>query len=279
MRVLMQLVYYPLAVVLALGLVIGARSMADLHRAVALQQGPEQRTERELKLLAERMTFGLYQGGSEADAEFGTLLAAADEQARRARISAWSLAGLSALFLLPSLIGLRARRAEAMLRLSRDLLGVSVVFFVVGVLAPVLSVAVHKELPVIGEVVLQYDTKSVIGTIVNLYQLGSWFTAAMLVLFSVLMPFVKLTLAWLASMTRIEHTRRRALRIIEHVGKWSMTDVFVVAVLLAFLASGPDGLTRASLGVGLYFFAGYAIASQIAGHLLVMSTPVSPAPA
>jgi len=80
-------------------------------------------------------------------------------------------------------------------------------------------------------------------------------------------------LAWMASATGEIARRRRVLSVIDHIGKWSMTDVFVVAVLLAFLASGPGGLTRASLGVGLYFFAGYAIASQVAGHLLVHSTP------
>lgn len=276
MRVVMQLLYYPLAVVLALGLVLGARSVADLHRAVAVQQGPEMSTERELKMFAEQLTFGLYEGGTAASAEFGALLAAAEQQASRARHSAWALAAVSGLFLVPSLIGWRHRNSEATRRLARDLLGVSAVFLVVGVLAPVLSVAVHKELPVLGDVVLQHDTKSIVGTIFRLYQLGSWFTAVMLVTFSVLMPFIKLLLAWVASASGVA-ARRRVLSVIDHIGKWSMTDVFVVAVLLAFLASGPDGLTRASLGVGLYFFAGYAIASQVAGHLLVHSAPPLPA--
>lgn len=279
MRVLTQLLYYPLAVVLALGLVLGARSVADLHRAVAAQQGPEQSTEREIKMLAERLSFGLYEGGTAASAEFGALLAAAEQQAARATTSAWALAGVSALFLLPSLLGFRRRDPSAVRRLTLDLLGVSAVFLLVGVLAPVLTVSVHKALPMVGEVVLQHDTKSIAGTIFHLYELGSWFTAAMLGLFSVLTPFLKLLLAWVAGATGVAARRRRVIAIIGHIGKWSMTDVFVVAVMLAFLASGPEGLTRASLGVGLYFFAGYGIASHVAGHLLVWSAAPRAEPA
>ena len=170
---------------------------------------------------------------------------------------------------LPALFGLRRRNALAVEQLCRDLLGMSAVLLLVGILAPVLTVAVHKQLPVLGDVVLQHDTKSIADTVVQLVHLDSWFTAVMLGLFSVVTPFAKLLLSWLATATRSATLRTRALFAIEHIGKWSMTDVFVVAVMLAFLASDSEGLTRASLGVGLYFFAGYAIASQVAGHLLV----------
>lgn len=270
MRVVLQLLYYPLAIVLAAGLVLSASSMADLHRAVAAQQGPEQRSERELKNLAESLSFGLYSGGSEAEQTLVTLLDAADVQARRATVFAWSLAGASLLFLLPALYDVWRGGTPGLRRGCRDLLGVSAVMLVVGVLAPVLTVAVHKQLPVLGDVILQHDTKSITGTVMHLWALGSWVTALILGLFSVLAPLIKLLLSLVASGAHADGTRRRALSAVHHVGRWSMTDVFVVAVLLAFLASGPEGLTRASLGIGLYFFAGYAVLSQIAGHLLAV---------
>ena len=276
MRVLLQLLYYPLALALAAGLVLSASSMADLHRAVAQQQGPEQRTERELKLLAESLSLGLYTGGSEAREAVTRLLEAAEAQDRRARLCAIGLGAASALFLLPGLYGLRRRDGPALRRACRDLLGVSGVMFVVGVLAPVLTVAVHKELPVIGETVLQHDTKSIAGTVVHLWALGSWVTAVILGLFSVLTPILKLLLSLVASGAHPAGVRALALAAVHHVGRWSMTDVFVVAVLLAFLASGPEGLTRASLGVGLYFFAGYAVLSQVAGHLLAVMAERGP---
>ena len=49
------------------------------------------------------------------------------------------------------------------------------------------------------------------------------------------------------------------MRLVHAIGKWSMADVFVVAVLLAMLALGRDPATRAATGPGLYFFAGYCL--------------------
>ena len=53
--------------------------------------------------------------------------------------------------------------------------------------------------------------------------------------------------------------RDRAVQLVHVVGRWSMADVFVVAVLLAMLALGSDPATRAMTGPGLYFFAGYCV--------------------
>jgi hypothetical protein len=62
-----------------------------------------------------------------------------------------------------------------------------------------------------------------------------------------------------------------------------MADVFVVAVLVAFLASNGKGLTHAEVEIGLYFFAGYGVLSLVATQLIrarAMSPPskVSPMP-
>ena len=65
------------------------------------------------------------------------------------------------------------------------------------------------------------------------------------------------------------HVRRVSIRTVDLIGKWSMTDVFVVAVLLAFLALGDQGLTRAEVGPGLYFFAAYGVLSLVAGQMIV----------
>jgi len=57
--------------------------------------------------------------------------------------------------------------------------------------------------------------------------------------------------------------------LIKAIGRWSMTDVFVVAILLAFLTADTAQLTDATLGAGLYFFAGYGLLSIAAGHMMV----------
>jgi len=64
-------------------------------------------------------------------------------------------------------------------------------------------------------------------------------------------------------------TRRHSVMLVKAIGRWSMTDVFVVAVLLAFLTADTAQLTDATLGPGLYFFAGYGLLSIAAGQLMI----------
>ncbi len=74
--------------------------------------------------------------------------------------------------------------------------------------------------------------------------------------------------------------RRVALHIIRFIGKWSMTDVFVVAILLAFFSTESKSFTDASVGPGLYFFAGYGLLSLLGGQVLLggSATGVNGAP-
>ena len=60
---------------------------------------------------------------------------------------------------------------------------------------------------------------------------------------------------------------RRCIELLHAVGKWSMADVFVVAVLVAFLAAGKDAYRSAHLGPGLYAFAAYCLLSMLAAQL------------
>jgi uncharacterized paraquat-inducible protein A len=46
------------------------------------------------------------------------------------------------------------------------------------------------------------------------------------------------------------------------IGKWSMVDVFVVAVFLVYLTANKGDVSRAEVEVGLYFFLAYVIVSM-----------------
>ena len=138
-----------------------------------------------------------------------------------------------------------------------------------GLLAPILTVVAHEEIALLGRVVLQYESKGIITTIHKLYLVGSYFLASLLLLFSVLLPVLKILLSLLALELRHSRARRTSVVLIKAIGRWSMTDVFVVAVLLAFLTADTAQLTDATLGAGLYFFAGYGLLSIAAGHMMV----------
>ena len=86
--------------------------------------------------------------------------------------------------------------------------------------------------------------------------------------------------------------RRRTLRFVEAIAKWSMADVFVVALFIAYLAAHatqtqpgdtaaapPLVAFSAHFGAGFYWFAAYCVfslASQQYTRRLATATPAAP---
>jgi paraquat-inducible protein A len=97
---------------------------------------------------------------------------------------------------------------------------------------------------------------SVVGGLITLFQEHEFFLFSVLTLFTILFPVVKLSLLsaiWLerkhnlAKVTRLHHH-------IEGLGKWSMLDVFVTAILVVTLKSAAIGQIRINLGLYLFTF-------------------------
>jgi uncharacterized paraquat-inducible protein A len=125
------------------------------------------------------------------------------------------------------------------------------------------------------EVFLQ--TRSIVGSVRRLYEVGSPVPATLILLFSVVVPFVKMVLVgWAAFVADLEK-RRRTLAFVETIAKWSMADVFVVALFITYLAAmasqsapaaGPPLVAfRAEFGPGFYWFAAYCIFSLASQQL------------
>lgn len=150
----------------------------------------------------------------------------------------------------------------------RHLCYTSLVLFCVGVGATALSLIASKDMPVIGSVVFKFESKGIAQTIMKLFSSGNAFLGSLIFLFSIAVPLAKVGLTLFATYTR-GPSQKKALKIIKAVGKWSMADVFVIAVLLAFFAMGGDEFTDAWVGPGVYFFAAYCILSMWAGVWLV----------
>lgn len=85
---------------------------------------------------------------------------------------------------------------------------------------------------------------TIIGGVISLWESGSYPIAIIILLASVVVPVAKIIiLAWLnysvhAQRSSSERTRIRYYRITEAIGRWSMIDVFVVAVLVALIQMG-----------------------------------------
>jgi paraquat-inducible protein A len=108
------------------------------------------------------------------------------------------------------------------------------------------------------------DAVSVVGGIITLFREGEYFLFAVLTLFTLVFPCVKLGLLAIVWLER-EHDLARVRRLhgwVESLGKWSMLDVFVVAILIVAMKSAAVADIR--LGAGLYLFTFSVIATQFA---------------
>ena len=135
-----------------------------------------------------------------------------------------------------------------------------------------------------GDMPVYHETRSILGTVQELARTGNGAVAFLIVLFSIVVPLFKLTLQLLTLLPSSVIRRRTLDRTITAVSKWSMTDVFVMALIVTYLAGSASGqlgdLMRldARFEPGFYYFLGYCLFS-IASTLLVEGvTEGSPAP-
>jgi hypothetical protein len=137
-------------------------------------------------------------------------------------------------------------------------------------LTPQVTAALKKGM---GDVEVYLQTRSIVGSVRNLYDVGSPVPATLILLFSVIVPVTKAVLvAWAFFLARAD-ARAPTLRFVETIAKWSMADVFVVALFIAYLAAqatqSPPGKPDAAplvkfdahFGPGFYWFASYCLFS------------------
>ncbi len=155
---------------------------------------------------------------------------------------------------------------------------------VIGVITPMLEISafstnltipLNLSLPWIGKIdvpdkvfegrmYFYYQCKSVIDLINVLFEGKNYVVAISIIGFSVLVPFIKLTLSIVLLLFRSFRGKSFVKKTVDKIGKWSMADVFVAATFLSYLSfsnmnSGID--TKANTLVGLYFFLAYCILS------------------
>ncbi len=107
------------------------------------------------------------------------------------------------------------------------------------------------------------DTVSIVSAIKSLYAGGEVFLATVLLVFSILFPVAKnlSMLGVFVKGARVGRFSRRLMRIAAALGKWSMLDVFIVAILVASVKLGI--LAHASVLSALYFFAASVILTNL----------------
>jgi hypothetical protein len=152
-------------------------------------------------------------------------------------------------------------------------------------LTPQITAALQKS---VTEVEVYEQTRSIVGSVRRLYEVGSPTPATLILLFSVIVPLLKAALVAWAVFIASHGPRQRTLTFVETIAKWSMADVFVVALFIAYLAAqasatptqGPNAVPAliaftAHFGAGFYWFAAYCVFSlasqQITARLAARS--------
>lgn len=105
---------------------------------------------------------------------------------------------------------------------------------------------------------------SVLGGILDLLQHGSWFIGSILLLFSIIFPLAKIILLLELSCLQLLGQRQKALtlRLMEHLGRWSMLDVMLLALLVMLVKLG--NLVEFHLGPAVLAFVGCVTMSMLA---------------
>lgn len=276
----MRFIYYPIA---ALALTVAVSLSLDAARltaAACAHLNLAGSTDLAWKSLLETLTFSWYAGATESRQNLEALFAEADHRER----IAYAIGLASLILTLIHFMLVKWWGDEELRRRTTSLTGhtiaVAVLFLIAGVIAPVLSLRAYTELPVLGTVIFKFESKSILSTIGALFVSGNVFVAALVTLFSVITPVVKLSMAASVVQGWFPSWRGHALHVIKAIGKWSMADVFVVSIMLAFLAMQGDEFSEARLGLGLYLFAGYCLLSQLSAHLLLRQVePAAPSSA
>jgi hypothetical protein len=180
--------------------------------------------------------------------------------------------------------------------LLRSMMNPSVVAFVEAAGGDVRKIVIEKLTPQItaalqksvAEVEVYEQTRSIVGSVRRLYEVGSPVPATLILLFSVIVPLLKAVLvAWAVFIAGSQH-RRRTLAFVETIAKWSMADVFVVALFIAYLAAqasqtptqgpnaGPPMIAfSAHFGGGFYWFAAYCVFSLASQQIIARVAALS----
>ncbi|MFD1553545.1 hypothetical protein DNU06_07670 [Putridiphycobacter roseus] len=123
-----------------------------------------------------------------------------------------------------------------------------------------------------GKVSYFYQNKSVIELIKLLFTGGNILVGIVLLLASVVFPITKLTLsAWYFIFPKNGFSEK-LLKVIKAIGKWSMADVFVAGIFLAYFAFTNMNVgvtTNANTLIGLYFYLGFVVLSICSGYFML----------
>ncbi len=138
------------------------------------------------------------------------------------------------------------------------LIALAAILLVMGLLLPLFKVT---------QMLLWKSSYSIITGTIQLFKEGELFLGTIILLFSVVFPIIKLVALSILWMIRFpEEKRKVALNWLGYLGRWSMLDVLIVALMI--LAIKLRALTRVESQVGVYVFCAAILVSMIAAIMV-----------
>lgn len=153
---------------------------------------------------------------------------------------------------------LHLRKADSLQRTVALTIGAAMLYLPANLL-PVL----HVESTLKGA-----QQNTILSGVVQFWQNGDYLVALIIFIASVMIPILKMlaiiVLCLAAYSGRWPRAMTRLYRVTDYIGRWSMVDVFVVAILVGVVQLG--GVMTINAGEGAVAFAGVVMLTMLAAH-------------
>ncbi|MGS0534450.1 paraquat-inducible protein A [Pseudoalteromonas sp. SaAl2] len=125
-----------------------------------------------------------------------------------------------------------------------------------------------------GEISAYQKTRSIWGTVNELADNKNYLVAVLVAFFSIVIPTLKLLMQLIYIFLPANNIKHMLGQLIQGLSKWSMVDVFVIALIVSYLAGNADGQMgelinmHAEFGAGFWYFTGYCLFAIAASSLI-----------
>lgn len=166
---------------------------------------------------------------------------------------------------------------------------IAIAFFIPGIILPMISlnmeVTATMSQSALSSTLIDKDL-SILATVNELWQNQRFLVAILIFVFSICVPLLKTSLLCCAYFINDLQLEQRIVSWLNKIGKWSMADVFVVAIFLAILSTHHaetadqqhlalfgfkldlliSSQTLSAAGTGFYCFTTYCLLSILGTH-------------
>jgi len=147
---------------------------------------------------------------------------------------------------------------------------ISLIVLYPGLINPILQISIAVELPILGKTTFYDQTQSILESVETLWDMDNELVAALILFFSVVIPVTKGIIILFVLLIKDFKLKTKIYRFVFLIGKWSMADVFVVGIFIAFLSTKSNSAIHAVLHPGFYYFVAYCLISLTAIQLTTL---------